>query len=73
MAAVDLAGLLRCLEVTETTPGSWAAPNLEMDYHRIFGGQLLAQAIMLATATVEVTFEKNGDYFVPLFKPTGST
>jgi len=53
MAAVDLAGLLRCLEVTETTPGSWAAPNLEMDYHRIFGGQLLAQAIMLATATAE--------------------
>jgi len=53
MAAVDLAGLLRCLEVTETTPGSWAAPNLEMDYHRIFGGQLLAQAVMLATATAE--------------------
>ena len=23
--------------------------------------------------TVEVTFEENGDYFVPLFKPTGST
>jgi len=53
MAAVDLAGLLRCLEVTETTPGLWTAPNLEMDYHRIFGGQLLAQAIMLATATAE--------------------
>jgi len=53
MAAVDLAGLLRCLEVTETTPGSWTAPNLPMDYHRIFGGQLLAQTIMLATATAE--------------------
>jgi len=23
--------------------------------------------------TVEVAFEENGDYFVPLFKPTGST
>ena len=53
MATVDLAGLLRCLEVTETTPGSWTAPNLPMDYHRIFGGQLLAQTIMVATATAE--------------------
>ena len=53
MATVDLAGLLRCLEVTETAPGSWTAPNLPMDYHRIFGGQLLAQTIMVATATVE--------------------
>ena len=51
MAAVDLAGLLRCLELTETTPGSWTAPNLPMDYHRIFGGQLLAQTIILASAT----------------------
>ena len=53
MATVDLAGLLRCLEVTEATPGSWIAPNLPMDYHRIFGGQLLAQTIMVATATAE--------------------
>ena len=28
----------------------WTAPNLEMDYRRVFGGQLLAQAIALATA-----------------------
>jgi len=53
MAAVDLAGLLRCLELAEQTPGSWTAPSLPMDYHRIFGGQLLAQAVVLATATAE--------------------
>ena len=53
MATVDLAGLLRCLEVPETAPGSWPAPNLPMDYPRLFGGQLLAQTIMVATATVE--------------------
>ena len=53
MAAVELNGILRCLEVTESSPGAWTAPNLEMDYRRIFGGQLLAQAIAVATASAE--------------------
>jgi acyl-CoA thioesterase-2 len=53
MAAVELDAILRCLEVTESSPGTWTAPNLEMDYRRVFGGQLLAQAIAVATASAE--------------------
>ena len=53
MAIVRLEQLLQCLKVTEASPGSWIAPNLDMDYHRIFGGQLLAQAVMVATASAE--------------------
>ena len=53
MPDVTLEGILRCLEVAEASPGSWTAPNLEMDYRRIFGGQLLAQAIAVATASAE--------------------
>lgn len=51
MAVVTLDGILGCLEVAETSPGVWSAPNLEMEYRRIFGGQLLAQAIAVATAS----------------------
>ena len=31
----------------------WTAPSLEMDYPRVFGGQLLAQAVALGAATTE--------------------
>ena len=41
---VTLDGLLACLELTEVEPGVLTGPNLEIDYHRIFGGQILAQA-----------------------------
>ena len=53
MPRVDLDGVLSCLEVERVEGDRWRAPNLEMDYRRIFGGQLLAQAIALAAASAE--------------------
>lgn len=51
MPIVDLDGVLACLEVERVDGDRWRAPNLDMEYRRIFGGQLLAQAIALATAS----------------------
>jgi acyl-CoA thioesterase-2 len=53
MPVVDLAGVLGCLEVEPLGGDRWAAPNLQMAYRRVFGGQLLAQSIALATASAE--------------------
>ena len=53
MALITLEDLLGCLEVRELRPGTWTAPNIEMEYPRIFGGQLLAQAVALGAATSE--------------------
>ena len=53
MALITLDDLLGCLEVRELRPGVWTAPSLEMDYPRVFGGQLLAQAVALGAATTE--------------------
>jgi len=50
---VTLESILGSLAVEQTGPTTWAAPNVEMDYRRIFGGQLLAQAIALGAATTE--------------------
>jgi acyl-CoA thioesterase II len=51
MALVGVDAILGCLAVEQTGPTTWTAPNIEMDYRRIFGGQLLAQAIALGAAT----------------------
>ncbi|MEZ5168557.1 MAG: thioesterase family protein [Acidimicrobiales bacterium] len=51
MALVALDAILGCLAVEQTGPTTWTAPNIERDYRRIFGGQLLAQAIALGAAT----------------------
>ncbi len=53
MPLITLDQLLDCLEVRESRPGVWTAPSLEMDYPRVFGGQLLAQAVALGAATTE--------------------
>lgn len=53
MALITLDDLLACLDVRELRPGVWTAPSLEMDYPRVFGGQLLAQAVALGAATTE--------------------
>src|SRR3954447_4748368 len=50
MPTVSFDNLRACLDVTETTPGTYAGANLELDYHRVFGGQILAQTIVVATA-----------------------
>jgi acyl-CoA thioesterase-2 len=74
MPTVDLDSILGCLAVEQTGPTTWTAPNVEMDYRRIFGGQLLAQAIALGAATSEgksvkslsVLFPREGSMDEPL-------
>ncbi len=51
MSNFSLDSLLECMNVTEVRPGVWSASNLDLAYYRIFGGQLLAQAIALGFAT----------------------
>jgi acyl-CoA thioesterase-2 len=58
MAAVSFDNLRACLDLaapreqeSENPPGSFTGANLDLDYHRVFGGQILAQTILAATAT----------------------
>jgi acyl-CoA thioesterase-2 len=41
----DLANLIARLDLRETVPGRYEGDNLDLDYRRIFGGQILAQTI----------------------------
>src|SRR3954454_6668572 len=49
MATVSFDNLRECLELAETAPGVYAGANLALDYHRVFGGQILGQTILAAT------------------------
>ena len=69
MALVDLGAILGCLAVEQTGPTKWTAPNIEMDYRRIFGGQLLAQAIALGAATSEGKTVKSLSCLFPVSEP----
>lgn len=53
MALFSLQDLLDCLELERLADGGYAARNLPMDYRRLFGGQLLAQAIVAAARSAE--------------------
>lgn len=48
MPIVSLDQLLRCFDLAPAGEDAYRGPNLEMPYHRIFGGQLLAQAVAVA-------------------------
>jgi acyl-CoA thioesterase-2 len=73
-ALFALDDLLACLAIEETRHGHFSGPNLEMPYYRIFGGQLLAQAIAIATRegvekhvkSMHVTFPRPGDLREPV-------
>ncbi|HEX3706811.1 MAG TPA: acyl-CoA thioesterase domain-containing protein [Mycobacteriales bacterium] len=43
--AFDLANLIARIDLKETAPGRYDGDNLDLDYRRIFGGQILAQTI----------------------------
>lgn len=74
MPLIRFEDLTSCLEVEELRPGHYTAPNIEMPYYRIFGGQLLAQAIAVASASapgkslksMHVTFPRPGDLRSPV-------
>ncbi len=70
MALVTFDAVLGCLNVRHLRPGVWTAPNLKMDYPRIFGGQMLAQAVALGAATTEAMTVKS---LACLFTREGST
>ena len=69
MPQFELSDLLSCLELQRLDEERFRAPNLPMDYYRVFGGQLLAQAIVAATSAEEgkrvkslhVTFPREGE------------
>jgi acyl-CoA thioesterase-2 len=53
MPTVSFDNLRACLELTEQEPGTYSGDNLALDYHRVFGGQILAQGILAATAAAD--------------------
>lgn len=74
MPIISLQDLLACLELEETSEGVYTGPNVAMPYRRIFGGQLLAQAIAIGTKcapgkqvkSLHATFPREGDLDKPL-------
>lgn len=71
---VSLDGLLACLELGDAGDGAVTGPNLDLDYHRVFGGQILAQALVAAAQaspeksvkSLHVLFPREGDTSKPL-------
>ena len=53
MPTVSLDNLRDCLNLDETEPGTYTGANLALDYHRVFGGQILGQTILAATSAAE--------------------
>jgi acyl-CoA thioesterase-2 len=50
MPTVSFDNLRACLDLVEVAPGTYDGANLELDYRRVFGGQILAQTLLAATA-----------------------
>ena len=67
----DLDALVGCLALTDVPgePGSVEGANLDIGYHRVFGGQILAQILTAAAAaspdksvkSIQVLFPREGD------------
>ncbi len=72
--AFDVAGLLACLELREVEPGVVEGENLDIGYHRVFGGQILAQVITAAAGaspdksvkSLTLLFPREGDAAKPM-------
>src|SRR4051812_44479808 len=50
MPTVSFDNLRTCLDLDEGRDGTWLGANLALDYHRVFGGQILGQTLLAATA-----------------------
>ena len=74
MAIIRWEDTLACLSVEALGDDTFTAPNIPMDYRRIFGGQLLAQVLCVAVTTVEsktvkslhASFPRQGDLTDPV-------
>lgn len=53
MPAFPLENVLSCLDLVEKAPLTYVGENLELDYHRVFGGQILGQTIRAASAAAD--------------------
>jgi acyl-CoA thioesterase-2 len=74
MPIITFDDMLACLEVEALSDACYGAPNIPMPYSRIFGGQLLAQCCVVASATADakhvkslhVVFPREGDLSRPV-------
>ena len=72
--AFDLDGLIARLELRDVEPGVVEGRNLDIGYHRVFGGQILAQVVTAAAAaspekavkSLSVLFPREGDTSAPM-------
>ena len=72
----DLDALVGCLALADVPgePGSVEGANLDIGYHRVFGGQILAQVLTAAAAaspdksvkSIQVLFPREGDTSKPM-------
>jgi acyl-CoA thioesterase-2 len=66
--------LVACLALTEVEAGVLEGRNLDIGYHRVFGGQILAQVVAAAAAgspeksvkSIHVLFPREGDTSKPM-------
>lgn len=74
MPSFGLENLLDCLQLEQEAPGRLTGANLPLDYHRVFGGQILAQILVAAhtmspdktVKSMAVLFPREGDTAKPL-------
>jgi acyl-CoA thioesterase-2 len=75
MPAFSLDNVLSCLDLREKAPGQYVGDNLALDYHRVFGGQILGQTLVAATSaagegkqvkSLAQLFPREGDSAQPL-------
>jgi acyl-CoA thioesterase-2 len=70
----DLTNLISRLDLRETAPGTYDGDNLDLDYRRIFGGQILAQTIRALQGSADgkslksltQQFPREGDVSLPM-------
>lgn len=75
MPAFSLDNVLSCLDLREKSPGQYVGDNLALDYHRVFGGQILGQTLVAAASaaadgkqvkSLAQLFPREGDSAQPL-------
>ncbi len=72
--AFDVEDLLACLELREVGDGVVEGRNLDIGYHRVFGGQILAQVLIAASGaspdktvkSLALLFPREGDTAKPM-------
>ncbi|MFL6206694.1 MAG: acyl-CoA thioesterase [Acidimicrobiales bacterium] len=72
--AFDQGALVACLDLEEVEPGVVQGQNLDIGYHRVFGGQILAQVVTAAAQaspdkvvkSLHILFPREGDTGKPM-------